>query len=137
MSVDLNQVTLTGNMTSDPETREAGPEHTATHFTIAVNSGFKNKEGQEYVEFVDVVAFDKLGKVVQDYQHKGNKVLVTGRLQSRKYQPKDAPEGTTRKVWSVRADKVLFLTPKNGNGNGAAAPAGASDDGADEADVPF
>lgn len=74
-------VTLTGNLTRDPETRFTPGGQAVTNFGIAVNRG-KDKPG----EFFDITAWEELGENVADSLQKGDRVIVTGRLQQRSWE---------------------------------------------------
>jgi single-strand DNA-binding protein len=122
-----NQVTLAGNLTRDPEIRYVASGAAVAKFTLAINR--RTKTGEE-TTFVDVIAWDKLGELVNTHLKKGDAALVGGRLSIRAYEAKD---GTQRKATEVVAAEVQFLSPKAG------APAAAHAD-ADEADgdlIPF
>lgn len=76
-----NRVVLLGNLTRDPETKFSQGGMAICKFGMAMNRKFtRNGEKVEEVCFVDVTAFDKTGKVVQDYVRKGNLLFVEGRL---------------------------------------------------------
>ena len=135
----MNQVTLIGRLTRDPELKTVNDKAVA-NFTLAVDREFKNAEGKRDADFIDCAAWRKLAGIVRDHLAKGQRVGITGRLQVRSY---DAQDGTRRKATTVIADRVEFLDRKP-NGNGKAAEgeaaataetfAAAADNGAD---VPF
>ena len=111
----MNKVLLTGRLTRDPELRSTTSGLEVASFSIAVNRGFKNKEGNYDADFFNVSVFGKQAEVVSKYCFKGSQVGVEGRLQSRSY---DAQDGTKRYVTDIVADRVEFLSPKkDGNSN--------------------
>ena len=77
-----NTVTLTGNLTKDPELRYTTGGRGVASFGLAVNRRYQvNGEWQEQVSFFNVVAWADLGENAAASLHKGNRVMVTGRFQ--------------------------------------------------------
>ena len=109
----MNRVFLIGNLTRDPETRTTQSGTTVCSFTIAVNRRMK-QDGQQETDFLNIVAWQKLGELCQKYLAKGRKCAVTGRIQTHSYEAKD---GSKRTAWDIVADEVEFLSPV-GQGNG-------------------
>lgn len=99
-------VTLTGNLTADPELRFTPSGHAVASFTVAVNNGYRNADG-DWVDgealFQRVACWRDLAEHVAESLRRGNRVLVTGRLVSRQYEDKD---GVTRWVTDFIADEV-------------------------------
>ena len=99
-----NSVTLVGNLTRDPELRYTTGGSGVASFGIAVNRRYKvNGEWQEQVSFFNVVAWGDLGENAAASLHKGNRVIVTGRLEQRSYETRD---GEKRNVTEVIADEL-------------------------------
>ena len=99
-----NTVTLTGNLTKDPELRYTTGGRGVASFGLAVNRRYQvNGEWQEQVSFFNVVAWADLGENAAASLHKGNRVMVTGRLEQRSY---DTREGEKRNVTEVIADDL-------------------------------
>ena len=105
----MNKVILIGRLTADPELRltttSAIP---VTRFSLAVDRPMA-KEGQQDVDFIDCMAWRKLGEIVAEYLHKGSLVAVEGRLQIRPYETQD---GQKRRATESVAEDVRFLEPK-------------------------
>jgi single-strand DNA-binding protein len=80
-----NRVTLVGNLVHDPDIRYIAGGNAVTNFTLAVNR--KSKEGDS-VDYIDVVAWDRLAETSNTYLKKGTLVLVEGRLSIRPYESK-------------------------------------------------
>jgi single-strand DNA-binding protein len=116
----LNRIVLIGRLTRDPELRYTPQGVPVASFSLAVDRSFTNQAGQRETDFVDCVAWRKLGETVGNHLTKGRLAAVEGRLQIRSY---DAQDGTKRRVAEVIADSVQFLDrPKD---SAAAAPADA------------
>ena len=106
----MNKVMLIGNLTKDPDVRTTAGGASVTTISIAVNRRFKDKSGERVTDYFRVVAWNKLADICGKYLVKGNKVSVSGELQTKDYQAKD---GTKRYVTEILADEVEFLTPKS------------------------
>ncbi|AGZ24980.1 single-stranded DNA-binding protein [Staphylococcus pasteuri] len=110
----LNRVVLVGRLTKDPEFRTTQNGVSVATFTLAVNRNFKNKNGEQQADFINVVVFRQQAENVNNYLSKGNLAGVDGRIQSRSYENK---EGQRVYVTEVLADSVQFLEPKNNQSN--------------------
>ncbi|MGW5464710.1 single-stranded DNA-binding protein [Staphylococcus warneri] len=106
----LNRVVLVGRLTKDPEFKTTQNGVSVATFTLAVNRNFKNKNGEQQADFINVVVFRQQAENVNNYLSKGNLAGVDGRIQSRSYENK---EGQRVYVTEVLADSVQFLEPKN------------------------
>lgn len=109
----FNKVTLVGNLCRDVETRQAGGT-TVGQLRMAINESFTSKSGEkvEKTVFVDVEAWDKLADNCARMVGKGSSVLVEGRLKMDEWEDKET--GKKRSKIKVRADRVVFLTFKDG-----------------------
>jgi single-strand DNA-binding protein len=128
MARSLNQVTLMGNLTRDPELRQTPNGQTVTNFSLALNRSYKDQSGewQEVTDYIDIVCWGPLAERVAQYLSKGRRCLVQGRLQSRSWEQ----DGQKRNKVEVLASDVTFLDSRgsddNGGGGGAPASSGAS-----------
>lgn len=109
MAKSLNQVTLMGNLTRDPELRQTPNGQAVANFSLALNRSYKDSkdEWQEATDFIDVVAWAKLAEQVGEHLHSGSKALVSGRLQSRSWDDKET--GQKRNKVEVLATDVTFI----------------------------
>ena len=99
-----NSVTLVGNLTRDPELRYTTTGRGVASFGLAVHRRYQqNGEWQEQVSFFNVVAWGDLGENAAASLNKGNRVMVTGRLEQRQYETR---EGEKRNVVEVIADEL-------------------------------
>lgn len=114
MARSLNQVTLMGNLTRDPELRQTPTGQSVTSFSLALNRSYKTQSGewQEATDYVDVVAWGPLAERVSQYLNKGRRCLVQGRLQSRSWEQ----DGQKRSKVEVLASDVTFLDYRNNEG---------------------
>ena len=100
-----NSVTLIGNLTRDPEMRFTPSGVGQAILGLAVSRRYqdKNNEWQEESGFYNVVCWRDLAENVQSLK-KGTRIIVTGRLQWRQYQPEGSDKKTT--VIEILADEV-------------------------------
>lgn len=101
-----NTVTLVGNITRDPELRFTNTGQAVASFGLAVNRRWQNRqtgEMEEQVSFFDITAWGSLGENTATSLNKGNRVIVTGRLQQRSY---ETQAGDKRSVVEVVADEI-------------------------------
>ena len=104
----MNKIHIIGNVTRDPEVKQAGSGVAICNFSVAVNRRFKNPQtGQTETDFFSVTAFRQLAELCGKYLAKGRKVAVVGSMQSRSY---EAQDGSKRTVWDLVADEVEFLS---------------------------
>lgn len=107
-----NRVILIGNLTRDPEIKRLPGDSLIAKFTLAVNRRTKNGDETTYV---DIVAWDKLAEICEQYLKKGMNVLVDGRLVIRSYEDKN---GAKRKITEVVIETLQMLDKKDSlNGN--------------------
>lgn len=83
-----SQVTLTGNLTSDPELKEMKSGSSLLRAGLAVNRRWKNKQDawEEETSFFDINAWGELAENVAASLSKGSKVIVTGRLEQQSWE---------------------------------------------------
>lgn len=115
----MNKVVLIGNLVRDPEVRATQSGIPVCNFTVAVNRRFKNANGDQETDFLNVIAWRQLAELCGKYLAKGRKVAVTGSIQTRTYEAKD---GSKRTAWDIVADEVEFLTTQNQQSGTQSAP---------------
>jgi single-strand DNA-binding protein len=99
-----NSITLTGNLTRDPELRFTTGGRGVASFGLAVNRRYQvNGEWQEQVSFFNIVCWGDLGENVAATLTKGSRCIVSGRLEQRSWETND---GEKRSVVEVIADEV-------------------------------
>lgn len=106
----MNSVNEIGNLVQDPEIRYTPDGTPVANFTIAVNEKFGENEK---VHFLPVVCWRKLAEAVAEYQKKGQRVAVSGRLEQQRWEDKD---GNKRSMIKIVAHTVDFLSPKKNGG---------------------
>lgn len=120
----FQQVIVTGNLGRDPEMRYSAEGAAIANCSIAVTERWKNGAGeqQEHTEWFRVIFFGRQAEVAGEYLKKGSKVMVIGRLRTRKYK-KDDEE---RSITEVIAKELYMLGDgqqrSGGDDRGAARP---------------
>lgn len=99
-----NTSTIVGNLTRDPELRYTPTGASVTNFSVAWSRKFQ-RQGQEVEEtsFVDVTCWGTLAENVAASLTKGNRIVVTGRLEQRSW---ETPSGEKRSKVEIVADDV-------------------------------
>ncbi len=122
----FNRVVLMGNLTRDPEMRQTPSGAQVAEMRLAVSETYRDRQTNQPKEvtcYVDVVVWNKLAELCQQYLGKGRPVLVEGRLT---YDEWKTPQGEARSKLRVRGDTVKFLgTPKRGEAQDGAPSAAA------------
>lgn len=98
----INKVVLIGRLTKKPDVRYTSTGMAVANFTLAVTD-IGNKEK---VNFINIIAFDKLGESCVNHLDKGRLVAVDGSLRTRNWLDKN---GRKRYATDVVASKVIFL----------------------------
>ena len=98
--MDINSVTIVGRSTKDVELRNTNNGTSVATISLAVN------HSNDEASFFDVVCFAKTAENVAKYVQKGRQVVVSGRLQQRKWQTKD---GENRYAVEIIDNQVQFV----------------------------
>ncbi len=116
-SYGLNRFTLVGRMTADPQMRFTQTGKAMLYFGVATSvNGF--------VEFHDVVAWERTAEILAKYGGKGRELLVEGRISSR---PRDVEGHRIKQVQLVVENVQLLGNPvSTRNGSEDAASEGAA-----------
>lgn len=114
----LNHATIMGRLTKDPELRRTGSGIAVTSFTVAVDRNFENN-GERETDFLDCVAWRGAGEFVARNFHKGKMIVVSGRIQQRRWTDKD---GNKRRTTEIVADEVHFAGDKKDSPSGGDTP---------------
>lgn len=108
--MDLNKITLIGNLTNDPEERKLPSGNLCATFGVATNLKWhdaKTKELREAAEFHRVVAWGSLAERAVQFLEKGSRVYVEGRLRQRTFTDK---QGQKRSSQEISASEIIFLS---------------------------
>lgn len=101
----MNKVIISGRTTADIELKTTPSGTSVASFTVAVDFGYGEKK---QTSFLDVVAWQKQAENAARYVHKGDRVIIDGRLQTRVYES----NGQKRKVTEIVANEIEFIETK-------------------------
>ncbi len=109
----MNNVTLVGRLTKDPELRYVGEKNRAvTNFILAVDREYKNSQGERDTDFINIEVWGKQAEVLCEYMTKGRMIGIEGKIKVDKYKNEN---GENRYITRVRATSFKFLDYKNKN----------------------
>ncbi|MFL8888662.1 single-stranded DNA-binding protein [Helcococcus kunzii] len=114
-----NNVVISGRLTKRPEMRYINNSNQAVcRFTVAVDKNLTNEKKREFeaqgkptADFINIVAWGRLGENVAKYTDKGLRVLVTGSIQTGSYEK----DGQRIYTTDINASNVEFLDWKDSN----------------------
>ena len=117
----FHQLTIVGNVGREPEMRYSPNGNAVTSVSVATNRTWKSADGQKQKETVwfRCSAWGKTAEVVSQFVHKGNKVLILGRLNPapdgnpRTYTKQDSSAGAS---YDVTIETIRFLSSKDEDG---------------------
>lgn len=137
----MNKYIGVGRLTRDPELRYIPTSGTpVAGFAIAINSGIKNKEGKEIVDYIEIRCWNKSAENCANYLIKGSLVAVEGGIKTESYETEG---GERRRFTYVNATRVQFLSSKKKEAAGfepSFEPSGLDPQGfqaIDDDDIPF
>lgn len=97
----MNKIILMGRLTTEPDLKYSSKDSSMAiaRYTLAVDRRFvKKDDGATSVDFIRCVAFGKAGEFASKYFHKGQRVLVEGRLQIGEFTNKEGQRVPTADV---------------------------------------
>ena len=107
--MSINRVSISGNLTRDPELRSTAGGTQILSFGVAVNDRRRNQQTGEWEDvpnFVDCIVFGNRATALADMLRKGAKVAVEGKL---RYSSWEAKDGSKRSKLEVVADEVDLM----------------------------
>ena len=113
--MNLNKVFILGRLTRDPEQRTMPNGRSVSGFGIATNRIWTDRESgerKEQVEYHNIVAFNKLADICNQYLQKGQLVLIEGRIQTRSWEDSS---GNKRSRTEIIAENMQ-MGPRTGGG---------------------
>ena len=113
----LNKAILMGRLTRDPELRHTQSNMAVCSFSLAIDRGRKDQNGERQTDFIDCVAWGRQAEFVAQWFTKGSMAIVVGRIQSRRWQDQN---GNNRTAVEVVANNINFAGSKNSNAGGGA-----------------
>ena len=111
----VNKVILVGNLGDEPIIRYTGDGKAIANFRVATSESWTDKSTGQKVEKTEwhrVSVFDKLAEVCQKYLHKGSKVFLEGKLQTRSWDKDGVQQYSTEVVLSGWNSTLMMLDKK-------------------------
>ena len=105
----MNNITLLGRLTKDPELKYSQSGKAFTKFSIAVTREFNRDEA----DFINCIAWEKRAETICEYLRKGKRIALQGRLSVRSYEK----DGETKWITEVIVDKFEFVDSNNNTQN--------------------
>lgn len=129
----MNNVSLVGRLTRDPEIKATNSGSSYARFSVAVDRRGKDAG----TDFINIVAFGKTSEFIERYFRKGQRIGINGRIQTGSYEGKDGKKVYT---FDVIAENVEFVESKSASAS--TTPANADGfvnipDGVEDPGLPF
>lgn len=112
----INNVVLVGRLTKEIELKKTQSGISTVQFTVACDRRFKNEQGEKQADFINCVAWRQSAEYLSNYAKKGDRVGVTGRIQTRSYNDN---QGNKRYVTEVVAENVEIYSSNSTNKAGS------------------
>ena len=105
----MNNCSLIGRLTKDPEVKKTQSGTSVCSFTIAVDRRFKNADGTRQTDFIPCVGWRQVADIIGQYFHKGSRIGITGSIQTRSY------DGQNGKVFitEVLVEEIEFIDKRS------------------------
>lgn len=106
----MNQVILIGRVGNEPKNYAKETENAIVGFSLATNEYYQDKQGQrvELTEWHNVIAFNHLGTFVLSQVSKGDKVVIVGKIKTKKYLDNN---GIERYSTNINAESIDIFKP--------------------------
>jgi single-strand DNA-binding protein len=117
----MNTLILTGRLANDARviaSQDANNPWTTAYFTLAVDDGV-DKNGQRKVDFIECQAWGKLAERIAQYNHKGDSIIVHGKMKPAKSKDRN---GNVVNTYRAEVQSFEFGTRKQGQAPQAQAP---------------
>jgi single-strand DNA-binding protein len=115
----INKVILIGNLGADPEIRATPSGDSVATLRIATSETWKDKqtgERMEKTEWHRVILWRRLAEIAEQYLHKGSKVYIEGKLQTRKWTDQS---GQDRYTTEIVGNEMQMLDSRGSGESGA------------------
>lgn len=101
----INNATIMGRLTADPELRKVGKDSTVTSFTVAVDRNWTDEDGNRQADFIRCTAWNGCAEFICKYFGKGRMIALTGWIQTGSYENDD---GDTVFTTEINVQQVSF-----------------------------
>lgn len=118
----MNNVAIVGRLTKDIDLKYAGSNNMAIgRFSVAVDRKLSKEKKQEAeannqptVDFINCIAFSKTAEIIGQYFHKGNRIAITGHIQTGSYENQ---QGQRIYTTDVIVDSFDFIETNSSSNN--------------------
>ena len=116
----INKAIIIGNLGADPEIRYTQSGSQVATFNVATSERWRDQSGtmQESTEWHRIVAWQRLAEICGEYLHKGSRVYIEGRIQTRKWQDQSGNDRYTTEI-VAREMKMLDRRESGSGGTGS------------------
>ena len=116
----MNNISLMGRLTKDPEVRySANTQLANARFSVAVDRKLSKEKrmeaennNQPTADFINCVAFGRTAEVIGQYFRKGNRIAITGHIQTGSYENQ---QGQRIYTTDVIVDQLDFVESSKNN----------------------
>lgn len=105
----MNSIVISGRLTRKPELKQTKTNKYMSDFSIAVNRGTKNDDGEYEVDYINCRCWNKTAENLCNYQDKGDLIIVEGSIRVENYIDKD---GNNRYLTYVLANNIEYTSKK-------------------------
>src|SRR3712207_1028702 len=110
----LNNITIMGRLTRDPELKYMQSGTATINFTVAVDRDYKDNSGNIPVDFIPVQFMGKQAETIANYFNKGSMIAVIGSMRINKYEK----DGQKRDFTFVAGRSFSFVSGKGNQVSG-------------------
>lgn len=103
--MSINNATIMGRLTADPELRTTNNGTFVTSFAVAVDRKYTPSGQEKQTDFIDCVAWKSKADFITRYFHKGDLIAIEGEIQTRTWED---GSGKKRKAVEVLVINVSF-----------------------------
>ena len=115
--MSVSKTILIGNVGADPDVRYLPNGNAVCNFSLATSDSWKDKETGERVtrtEWHRISIFGKLAEIAGQYLHKGSKVYIEGRNQTREWEKDGIKRYTTEIIVDMRGQMQMLDSQQQG-----------------------
>ena len=105
----MNKVIIVGRMAKDIELRQTSTGKAVGNFSVAADKRFK-RQGEATADFFNVVVWGKQAELIDQYLKKGDRIALSGRLQTRTY---DTNSGERKYITEIVLEEFDFLNSRS------------------------
>ena len=108
----MNFIAIKGRLTHDPDLRRTNSGKAVCSISVAVDRNYTKPGEEKQADFFTCVFWAQAAEFVSKYFVKGQEIVVTGEMQSRKYDDKN---GNSRIAWEIVQCRAEFCGNKKDN----------------------